>query len=184
MRHGATRKRAVRLADAVAPWQVAALDKGHQRGAFECGESSLDDYIQRYVTQDAKRSLTRAFVLTGGGAEPARVLGYYTLSATNIACERFPAQQAKKLPRYPIPAVLLGRLAVDRSVQGKGLGEYLLVDALKRVAAASMTIGVHAVMVDALHHAAAAFYAAYGFVPLADSKLTMFLPLDTARQLP
>ena len=88
------------------------------------------------------------------------------------------------MPHYPIPAVLLGRLAVDRSVQGKGLGEFLLVDALKRVAAASQTIGVHAVLVDALHEAAAAFYAAYGFVPLVDRPLTLFLPLATVRRLP
>lgn len=177
------RRRAVRLADAHAHWLVSALAKAHGRSSFECGEASLDEYIRRYVNQDSLRSFTRAFVLTGAGDE-SRVLGYYTLSAASIARERFPVEQAKQLPRYPIPAVLLGRLAVDRSVQGKGLGEFLLVDALKRVAAASQTIGVHAVLVDALHEAAAAFYAAYGFVPLADRPLTLFLPLDTVRRLP
>lgn len=173
----------MRLADAQTHWQVSALTRRHDRGAFECGEAALDEYIRRYAGQDGQRSLTRTFVLTGAGDE-SKVLGHYTLSAASIARERFPAQQAKKLPRYPIPAALLGRLAADRSVQGQGLGEFLLVDALKRVAAASQTIGVHAVMVDALSPAAAAFYAAYGFVPLADRTLTLFLPLETVRQLP
>lgn len=174
------------MADAATHWLVSALAKPHGRSTFECGEALLDEYIRRYVSQDSQRSLTRAFVLTGevGAGDESRVLGYYTLSAASIARERFPAEQAKQLPHYPIPAVLLGRLAVDRSVQGRGLGEFLLVDALKRVAAASQTIGVHAVLVDALHEAAAAFYAAYGFVPLVDRPLTLFLPLATVRRLP
>ena len=174
------------MVDAATHWFVSALAKPHGRSTFECGEASLDEYIRRYVNQDSQRSLTRAFVLTGevGAGDESRVLGYYTLSAASIARERFPAEQAKQLPHYPIPAVLLGRLAVDRSVQGRGLGEFLLVDALKRVAAASQTIGVHAVLVDALHEAAAAFYAAYGFVPLVDRPLTLFLPLATVRRLP
>lgn len=171
------------LADAAAHWQVSALTRQHTRSAFKCGEAPLDEYIRRYVSQDHQRSLTRAFVLTSPGDE-LKVFGYYTLSAASIARERFPAEHAKALPRYPIPAVLLGRLAVDGPVQGQGLGEFLLVDALKRVAAASQTIGVHAVMVDALHEAAAAFYAAYGFAPLADRPLTLFLPLATVKQLP
>ena len=89
-----------------------------------------------------------------------------------------------KLPRYPIPAVLLGRLAVDRSVQGKKLGEYLLIDALKRVAAASATIGVHAVVVDALNERAAAYYLGFGFAAFHGHPLTLFLPLETVLKLP
>ena len=157
-------------------WSVDALSSRHDREGFACGEASLDEYIARYVTQDIKRSLTRAFVLTREGE--AAVLGYYTLSATHVQRERFPTKQARKLPRYPVPAVLLGRLAVTRALQGKGLGEFLLIDALKRVAFAAETIGVHAVLVEALNERAAGFYRAYGFIPLAHTPLMFFLPLD------
>lgn len=153
----------------------------HDRKGFVCGEPSLDEYVSRYVTQDIKRSLTRAFVLVQEGNRG--VQGYYTLSATQIQRERFPAEQARKLPRYPIPAVLLGRLAVEQALQGKGLGEFLLIDALKRVALAAETIGVYAVIVVALNERAARFYSGYEFIPLPDTPHTLFLPLETIRQL-
>ncbi len=163
-------------------WAVEALSSRHDREGFACGEASLDEYIEHYFTQDIKRSLTRAFVLTRKGE--TAVLGYYTLSATHVQRERFPTEQARKLPRYPIPAALLGRLAVTQVLQGKGLGEFLLIDALKRVTLAAETIGVHAVLVDAIDERAACFYRVYGFIPLADAPLMFFLPLDTIRQLP
>lgn len=163
-------------------WRIQALSTGNQRTDFDCGEKGLNEYLQRYVTQDARRSLTRAFVLTR--ANYPQVLGYYTLSATSIQRERFPATQARKLPKYPIPAVLLGRLAVDRSVQGQGLGGHLLIDALKRVGLASATIGVHAILVDALSDRAAKYYQSYGFIPLTKPARSLFLPIDTALQIP
>jgi GNAT superfamily N-acetyltransferase len=171
-----------------AKWQVEALSKEHQRQDFNCGDLELNGYLQRYVHQDSKRSLTRAFVLIqtdvhGTRPKDPATKGYYTLSATHIQREKFPTEQAKKLPRYPIPAVLLGRLAVDHQLQGKGLGAFLLVDALKRVARASATIGVYAVMVDASSDRAAQYYQDFGFLTLKDQPRTLFLPMDTVLQI-
>ena len=163
-------------------WRVQALEKSHRRENFDCSDPDLNEYLQRFVSQDSKRSLTRAFVLVQ--AENQTVRGYYTLSATNIQREKFPTDQVKKLPRYPIPAVLLGRLAIDSSLQNQGLGEYLLIDALKRVALASATIGVYAVMVDASSDRAAAYYRSFGFIALAEQPRTLFLPMETILQIP
>jgi GNAT superfamily N-acetyltransferase len=167
------------LADA---WVVDALSSHHDHKSFVCGEAGLDEYIEHYATQDTQRSLTRAFVLTREGETAVR--GYYTLSATHIQRERFPPERARKLPYYPIPAVLLGRLAIAQVLQGEGLGEFLLIDALKRVALASETIGVHAVLVEAINERAANFYRAIGFIALPDDPRRLFLPLATIRQLP
>ena len=163
-------------------WRVQALAKTHRREGFDCSDQTLNEYLLRFVSQDSKRALTRAFVLVKGRGQT--VQGYYTLSATNIQRERFPTEQAKKLPRYPIPAVLLGRLAINNNLQGQGLGEYLLIDALKRVRMASVTIGVHAVMVVALSDRAAQYYRNFGFIALAEQPRSLFLPMETIVQIP
>ena len=158
-------------------WRVLPLAGDHRRADFDCGEENLNEYLRRHVAQDARRHLTHAFVPTSVAS--MKVLRYYTLSATSIQRERFPAAQAKKLPRYPIPAVLLSRLAIDVALRGQRLGEHLLVDALKRVGRASATIGVHTIVVDAINERAARYYAAYGFVRLTEPVLTLFLPIES-----
>ena len=163
-------------------WLVQALAKTHRRENFNCSDQALSEYLHRFVSQDSRRSLTRAFVLVKE-ADPT-VQGCYTLSASNIEREKFPTEQAKKLPRYPIPAVLLGRLAIANKLQGEGLGEYLLIDALKRVSMASATIGVYAVMVDASSDRAAECYRSFGFIALAGQPRSLFLPMETIAQIP
>jgi len=109
----------------------------------------------------------------------SEIAGYYTLTATSIALTELPLPVVKKLPRYPVvPAALLGRLAVARSYQERGLGGVLLTDALKRSARAEM--GVFAMVVDAKDEAAQAFYEHYGFVRLSGETRRLFLPLDNA----
>ena len=110
-----------------------------------------------------------------------RVLGYYTLASGAIAAESLPAKQAKRLPRHAVPVVLLARLAVDRSVQGKGLGGFLLRDALTRSLDLSEKLGIHAVVVDALDAEAKAFYQRFGFLALTDDEMRLFLPVGTIR---
>lgn len=107
------------------------------------------------------------------------MIGYCTLAAGAVAFEHLPAGASRKLPKHPVPVVLLARLAVDRPAQGKGLGEGLLVDALQRAVRLSAGLGVHAVEVDALDDTAAAFYRRYGFVPLLDDPLHLSLPIAT-----
>jgi GNAT superfamily N-acetyltransferase len=164
------------------PYRIVPLAKGHDRSSFACGSEPLDRYLQRQARQDAEKRVAAPFVLV----EPpsSRVLGYYTLSASLITADVLPAELAKKLPRYPhLPVTLLGRLAVDQSRRGKGLGEFLLMDALHRSLEAAAEIAAMAVIVDAKDKEAVAFYERYGFVPLQQQPARLFLPMNTLAAL-
>jgi GNAT superfamily N-acetyltransferase len=165
-----------------APWRVVPLDGAiHDRAAFSCGAPELDRYIREQASQDARRDVARVFVALG--ADMSDVRGYYSLSAAGFQRDDLPAEQARRLPRYPVPAALIGRLAVDNGAKGMGLGAFLLMDALNRVLLATQALAVHAVIVDARDDMAAAFYRKYGFIPLAGRGLRLFLPMATIRRL-
>lgn len=154
------------------PLRVATLDASHDRGGFCSGTDPLDRYLREQATQDVRRRIAACHVLLDGD----RVLGYYTLAASSVPLQDLPQTLAKKLPRYPlVPAVRLGRLAVDRSLRGQGYGGALLADALQRAAHAD--IAAYALLVDAKDAAAAAFYRHHGFIDLVDAGSTLFLPL-------
>ncbi|MCW5752517.1 MAG: GNAT family N-acetyltransferase [Alphaproteobacteria bacterium] len=170
------------MRQAHAPWQITRLDsKIHDRAAFSCGAAELDRYIREHASQDVKRDVARVFVAVP--AEALAICGYYSLSATSFQRDNLPGDQAKQLPRYPVPAALLGRLAVDGSMKGKGLGAFLLMDALNRILLATQTLAVHAVVVDAKDDAASAFYGKYGFIPFTGEGRRLFLPMATIRRL-
>ena len=146
---------------------------------FDCGKPSLNDFLQSLVSQYERRNLGRTYVALGPVEE--RVLGYYTLASGAIEVESLPAKEAKKLPRHAVPIILIARLAVDQSTQGRGLGGSLLRDALTRSVEISETLGVHAVIVDALDAEARAFYQRFGFLPLTDNEMRLFLAIGTVR---
>ena len=158
-------------------YNIEPLHSGHNKRAFSCGEDSLDAYIHLYAKQDVKRRVTRVFVLTDE-MEPKEILGYYSLSAGSIYAEHLPDSQKNKLPRYPIPMVLLGRLAISKTCHGQGLGTILLADAMKRIRNASETIAVYALVVDALNEKAKSYYQQFGFIPFPNQPLKLFLPLE------
>lgn len=160
-----------------APFRLASLDATHDRLAFNCDAEPLNRYLREQVTQDIRRRVAACFVAL---ADEQRIAGYYTLSSSSVLLADLPAGIGKKLPRYPtVPAVRMGRLAVDRAFQGQGLGGALLADALDRAARAE--IAAFALVVDAKEKTAAAFYQHHGFIALPDSPLTLFLPLATIR---
>jgi GNAT superfamily N-acetyltransferase len=163
----------------VAEWRIERLDRDHVREGFDCGKPSLDEFLRTLVGQYEKRNLGRTYVAIREGER--RVLGYYTLASGSIDAGSLPAKQARKLPRHPVPVVLLARLAVDRSVRGKGLGGRLLRDALTRSLDLSESIGIHAVVVDAMDAEARAFYERFGFLPLTDDEMRLFLPMGSIR---
>ncbi len=163
------------------PLTVEPLASHHDRASFSCGEPSLDRYIRRQASRDARRRVARVFVVSGG--PNGRVAGYYTLSAASFERNDLPAEVERRLPHYPVPAAVIGRLGVDLRSQGSGLGEILLLDAIRRVVRAGDTIGVYAVVVDALHDRASAFYERYGFLPFPSRPLRLYLPLRTFEQL-
>lgn len=162
-----------------APFRVTLLDSACERSHFNSGSAPLDGYFHRQVTQDVRRRVTACFVaLTSEG----RAAGYYTLASASVLLAQLPASIAKKLPRYPLlPAVRMGRLAVDREYRGCGLGGALLADALDRAIRAE--IAAFALLVDAKDDPAAAFYRHHGFIALPSAGMTLFLPLATGLRL-
>jgi ribosomal protein S18 acetylase RimI-like enzyme len=159
---------------------IEPLGSHHDRTSFLCGEAALDGYIQRQATQDIRRRVAQVFVAVGD--TPEKIAGYYTLSAASFEKDRLPPALVKRLPHYPVPSAVLGRLAVDRDQQGRGLGELLLLDALRRVVRASQAIAVYAIVVDAKNERAQAFYERYGFQRLATEPRRLFLPLETVEK--
>ena len=165
-----------------APYRIEALAKQHDRSGFTCGSEPLDTYLATQAGQDARKRVAATFVLCEGTSHT--VLGFYTLSAISVDIGAWPEHVAKKFPRYPvIPATLLGRLAVDRQLQGRGAGEHLLMDALHRSWQASRQVASVAVVVDAKEGRAVGFYTRYDFTPLVDPPIRLFLPMRVIEQL-
>ena len=158
-----------------APFRLAPLDAAHDRAAFNSDSAPLNRYLREQVTQDVRRRVATCFVALADGQ---RIAGYYTLASASLLLADLPASTSKKLPRYPtVPAVRMGRLAIDQAFKGQGLGGALLADALDRAARAE--IAAYALMVDAKDESAADFYRHHGFIALPDSPRTLFLPLAT-----
>ncbi len=163
------------------PFVVEPLDRGHDRAAFSCGEPALDSYLRRQASQDVRRRVAQIFVALGDA--PGQIAGYYSLSAASFEKEELPTELARRLPYYPVPAVVLGRLAVDLAWRGRGLGEALLIDAARRVLRASAALAVYAIVVDAKNDRARTFYERYGFRAFASLPNRLFLPLETFEKL-
>lgn len=162
------------------PFAIEPLSKAHDRTGFTCGHEKVDAYFRQAVSQDVKRKYATCFVARE--VATGRVAGFYTLSASSVLLKDVPEDLAKKLPRYPtVPAVLIGWMGRDEAFRGTGLGEALLFDAIRTVATAP--IGSHAIFADAIDEKAAAFYTAFGFSPLIEQPLRLFLPIATALAL-
>lgn len=157
---------------------IELLDRNHNRAIFHCGIESLDRYLQRQASQDMKHRISRVFVARSPESK-SHVLGFYTLSAVSLDLSVLPEKVAKKLPKHPVPAALIGRLAVDLSAQGMGIGRMLLADAIKRTVAVSDDIAIYAMVVDAINEQADSFYKHYGFASLARGNGRLFLPLKS-----
>ncbi|MCC7484475.1 MAG: GNAT family N-acetyltransferase [Burkholderiales bacterium] len=152
---------------------IQPLTGRHDRSTFASGSEPLDLWLRQTAQQHQRRGISRTFVAVDSGT-PARILGYYALTVCEVVSEELPEPLARRLPRR-VPGIRLGRLAVDQSVQGQGLGELLLVNAIERARAVLEHVGVHALFVDAKDAIAAAFYAKYGFRPLPADPLRMVL---------
>ena len=160
-------------------YRIEPLTSNHDRAAFSCGVPELDNYIRQQAGQDLKRKLAAVFVLTAGNRE---IAGFYALSARSILAMELPPDIAKKLPRYPLPVTLLGRMAVARSLQGKRLGELLLFDALNRALRGSRHVASWAVVVDT-KAGARNFYLNHGFLPLPSEPDRLFLPMKAIERM-
>jgi GNAT superfamily N-acetyltransferase len=162
-------------------WEIQPLERQHDRATFDCGQPKLNEWLRQRAGQFHRKDLARTFV----AVQPSRnfVGGYYSLSSHQVVYEALPDDEAKGLPSIDVPVVLLGRLAVDRRVQGQGLGSFLLIDALRRVQYLGEQMGIRAVEVDAIDETARTFYLKFGFKALLDDRFHLFLPMRVIREL-
>jgi len=162
-------------------WRIEPLAQCHSREAFDCGVDSLNVLLRAHAGQNARKDISRTYVAATESSE--EVVGYYTISSGSVDFADVPDDLANRLPKYPVPTALLGRLAVDIRFQSQGLGRTLLVDALKRIRTLADQIGIHAVTVHALDERARRFYETNDFIHLLDDAHHLFLPMATIRKL-
>lgn len=164
------------IADSVKEIRVQILSRDHDRNRFTCGVSSLDRYLKTQATQDLRRKANAVFVMVRTD-EPVRIVGYFTLCAFAVEQGEVPEAAQKYLPKYPlVSATLIGRLAVDSSEQGLGLGRKLLASALQKAYENADVVGSSMVVVDAIDERAAKFYSAHGFFRLPES-MRLVMPM-------
>ena len=156
---------------------VEPLSKLHDRETFDCGEENLNIFLKRFARQNDAKGFSRTFVAVRPG-EP-KILGYYTLASGSFGFDLVP----EDLPRYPVPVIHLGRLAVDRASQGMRLGQALLFHALERSTNIADQLGIYAVEVYALNRSAKDFYLTFGLTELADDKFHLYIPIKTIKKL-
>lgn len=170
---------AVEVADCLRA--IEKLGKGHDRKSFDCGVAETNEYLRRFARQNEAAGISHHFVALDASGSRS-IHGYYALSAGAVAFDHLPRDLRRRLPRYPVSVAHLGRLAVDRSAAGQGLGEYLLIDALARTLRAADEIGIHAIEVVAINDVARSFYLKYGFYTLEDDRRHLYLPISTVRK--
>ena len=158
--------------------QVRPLTGDHDRQGFDCGRQELNDWLRQVARQHQDKGLSKTFVAVREEA-PTRICGYYAPTLAELESRHLPEAWRKKLPRH-IPGVRLGRLAVDRQYQGKGLGELLLIDALTRAQRIYAEAGGIGLFVDALDERAAGYYLNFGFDAVPDNPLLLLLSAKVA----
>ena len=157
---------------------LVPVTKPLTKAAFDCGYTELNQYFRQYAYKNDRLYIGKTFVAI---TEADQVAGYMTISTALIAAESLPEGLRAKLPRYPVPAFRIGKLAVDLRFQGNGSGRWLLTQALKKAVEVSASVGLYAVLVDAIDEKAKSFYVKYGFVPFEAHPLTLVLPLATIK---
>jgi predicted N-acetyltransferase YhbS len=157
---------------------IKLLGSDHRREGFDCGEEALNDFLLKQAGQQHRKGFGKTYVALAD--DGVSVIGFVTVSAGQVATTSLPSQS--KLPRYPAPILRIGRLAVDVSQQGKGVGQDLLAFALRLAVEFSQRVGLYAVVVDAKHEKAKAFYVKLGFTACVDNPLCLYLPVATLEQ--
>ncbi|GHS96204.1 N-acetyltransferase [Synergistales bacterium] len=159
------------MPDPVSAFDIVPYEKKHIRRGFDCGVLALNSYLTQYASQDLRKNYAALFVAARNGSD--KIVGYYTLSNASISLGYIPEASRNSLPKYnDVPAIRLGRLAVDKSMQRQGLGAELLADAVIR----SVTnVAAWAVMtVEAKDEQARAFYLKFGFESLQHDKMRLY----------
>jgi GNAT superfamily N-acetyltransferase len=159
-------------------WHDEPIAKHHDRESFDCGEDALNEFLRRYARKSHELGGAKTFLAIEDGDRRA-ILGYYSLSPASVAHVRTPESLTRGLARNDVPVFRLARLAVDRRVQGQGLGGHLLLAAGRRCLLVSSEVGGVALLIDAKNEKIAGWYASYGAMPLLDAPLSLLLPLKS-----
>jgi GNAT superfamily N-acetyltransferase len=163
-------------------YRIEPLATHHNRGNFSSGVDTLDRYFRQQAGQDLRRYAASVWVACD--VQEELIVGFSTLSATSIGAAHLPLEELRRLPRYPdLPAMLIGRLAVDRRYRGQGFGELLLNNAMQRAHALQSEIGAAMVLVDAKDDTAVRFYERYGFARVLDDPRRLFIPMTTIARM-
>ena len=157
---------------------IQLLSAEHRREGFDCGDAALNDFLLRRAGQQQRRGFGKTYMALA--EDGVTVTGFVTVSAGQVATTSLPAQL--KLPRYPAPMLRIGRLAVDVHHQGEGISQDLLAFALRLAVEFSQRVGLYAVVVDAKHDKAKAFYVKLGFIACVDNPLCLYLFVATLEQ--
>jgi GNAT superfamily N-acetyltransferase len=161
-------------------WHEEPISKKHNREAFDCGEDALDEFLRRYARKSHELGGAKTF-LAIDNSDNETILGFYSLSSASVDYARTPDILRRGLARHDVAGFRLARLAVDRRLQGQGLGGQLLLAAARRCLMAAEEVGGVVLVIDAKNERVAAWYAGYGAVPLLDAPLSLLLPLSTLR---
>lgn len=162
----------------VTSWHEEAIQKKHDRQSFDCGEPDLNDFLRRYARKSHELGGAKTF-LAIDDVDGQTVLGFYSLSPASVFYGRVPEVAKRGLARHDVPGFRLARLAVDRKVQGQGIGGQLLLAAGRRCLRVATEVGGVVLVIDAKNERVAEWYASYGALPLLDVPLTLVLPLIT-----
>lgn len=162
--------------------KLESLSKSHDRDGFTCGSEPLDAFLKQTARQHAERGISRTFVLVEeDSSPPKRILGYFTLNLCQLKSEALPPEVARRFPR-DISGVKLGRLAVDLEFQRQGIGKMLMGGAMSKFMEIFRSAGGIGLFVDAKDENARRYYESFGFIPLPDDELQLFLPVKTIAQ--
>lgn len=160
--------------------KICKLGKPHRKKEFDCGRKSLNDYLAKIAKQDVEKGVAVCYILEG---EENRVLGYFTLSSGSVPKEEIPREELKRFPLYSdIPFAIIERLAIDKNFQGRGFGDFLLIEAFTKILEISEVLGIAGVFVDPIDDSAVRFYLKFRFIRL-NSSNRMFLPMATIKNL-
>lgn len=160
--------------------KIEELSKRHDRNKFDCGVQELNQYLKHMARQHIVKGISRTFVLVEE-SQSEEILGFFTLAFCEIQAQELPTKYAKKYPPK-VPAAKLARLAVSIKYQRQKLGKYMMVNAIERTLLISKNIGIIGFFVDAKNMAATRYYEQFGFMPLPDNMLQLFLPLTNLQQ--
>ena len=155
---------------------LAPVSRELQKRSFDCGHPALNEYFRHDAFRNDELAIGKTFVAVD---DEGVVACYMTLATAQVEAQALPEERRMKLPRYPVPALRVAKLAVAKQRQGQGIGAWLLSRALERALSVSAEFGLYAVIVDAIDDQAKGFYEKYGFLPFVGAPLTLFLPIAT-----